>query len=113
MTPDFRTTRRSRSSGAAARRQALEIYRRIGDERDARRLAAEIDPMNRRGRRAAELTARESEIADLIAEGSRTAPSPRELVLSQRTIDAHVASIFSKLDVSARADVAERVAQRR
>ena len=70
MTPDFRTTRRSHSSGAADKKQALEIYRRIGDERDARRLAAEIDPMNRRGRRAAELTAREREIADLIADGN-------------------------------------------
>ena len=69
--------------------------------------------MNRRGRRAAELTAREREIADLIAEGKSNRIIAEKLVLSRRTIDAHVASIFSKLDVSARADIAERVAQRR
>ena len=94
-------------------KQALDIYRRIGDERDARRLAAEIDPMNRRGRRAAELTARESEIADLIAEGKSNRVIAERLVLSQRTVETHVASIFSKLEVSARSDVADRVAQHR
>jgi DNA-binding CsgD family transcriptional regulator len=95
------------------KKQALELYRRIGDERDARRLAAEIDPMNRRGRRAAELTVRESEIADLIAEGKSNRVIAERLVLSQRTVDAHVASIFSKLEVSTRREVAGRVAQLR
>ena len=73
-----------------SKKQALEIYRRIGDERDAHRLAAEIDPMNRRGRRAAELTARESEIADLIAEGNSNRVIAEKLVLSQRTVETHV-----------------------
>ncbi|MGA8575763.1 MAG: AAA family ATPase [Candidatus Cybelea sp.] len=92
-------------------KQALEIYRRIGDVGDAQRLAAEIDPMNRRGRRAAELTARESEIADLIAEGKSNRVIAEKLVVSQRTVETHVASIFSKLEVSARDEVADRVAQ--
>ena len=58
-----------------------------------------MDPTNRRGRRAAELTARESEIADLIAEGKSNRAIAEKLVLSQRTVDAHVASIFRKLEV--------------
>ena len=95
------------------KKQALEIYRRIGDERDARRLAAEIDPMNSRGRRAAELTAREREIADLIAEGNSNHAIAEKLVLSQRTVETHVASIFSKLEISERGGVADRVAQHR
>jgi DNA-binding CsgD family transcriptional regulator len=94
-------------------KQALEIYRRIGDERDARRLASEIDPMNRRGRRAAELTAREREIADLIAEGKSNRKIAERLVLSQRTVETHVTSIFSKLEVSERGEIAGRVAQQR
>ena len=69
--------------------------------------------MNRRGRRAAELTARESEIADLIAEGKSNRVIAERLVLSQRTVETHVASIFSKLEVSARGEVADRVAQHR
>ena len=69
--------------------------------------------MNRRGRRAAELTARESEIADLIAEGKSNRVIAEKLVLSQRTVETHVASIFSKLEVSARDEVADRVAQHR
>ena len=96
-----------------AQKQALEIYRRIGDERDTRRLAAEIDPMNSRGRRMAELTARETEIADLIADGKSNRVIAQRLVLSQRTVETHVASIFSKLEIRARGDIADRVAQRR
>ncbi len=94
-------------------KQALDIYRRIGDERDARRLAAEIDPMNRRGRRAAELTARESEIADLIAEGNSNHAIAEKLVLSQRTVETHVTSIFSKLEISTRGELARHMAQHR
>ena len=94
-------------------KQALDIYRRIGDERDARRLAAEIDPMNRRGRRAAELTARESEIADLIAAGNSNHAIAEKLVLSQRTVETHVTSIFSKLEISTRGELARHKAQHR
>lgn len=95
------------------KKRALEIYRRIGDKRDEQRLAAEIDPMNRRGRRAAELTARESEIADLIADGNSNRLIAEKLVLSQRTVETHVASIFSKLEISVRGDIADRVARQR
>ena len=95
-------------------KHALEIYRRIGDERDARRLASRIvNPTNRRGRRAAELTAREREIADLIAEGKSNRKIAERLLLSQRTVETHVTSIFSKLEVSERGEVAGRVAQHR
>ena len=54
--------------------------------------------MNRRGRRAAELTAREREIADLIAEGKSNRKIAERLLLSQRTVETHVTSIFSKLE---------------
>ncbi len=47
--------------------------------------------MNRRGRSA-----------DLIAEGHSNNVIAKKLVLSQRTVETHVTSIFSKLEIATR-----------
>lgn len=93
--------------------EALEIYRRIGAQRDARRLEDELDPANRRGRRSTELTTRERELAALIAQGKSNRAIAEELVLSERTVEAHVASILDKLNIGSRVGIAERIDQQR
>ena len=113
MTPGFRTTRHSRSNGAVARNRRWKFIGASATSATHVGWHAEIDPMNRRGRRAAELTAREREIADLIAEGKSNRKIAERLLLSQRTVETHVTSIFSKLEVSERGEVAGRVAQHR
>ena len=45
----------------------------------------------------ARLTARQLEVLRLVAEGRRNAEIARELVLSERTVDHHVAAILQKL----------------
>jgi DNA-binding NarL/FixJ family response regulator len=52
------------------------------------------------------LTEREREVAALIAEGRSNRQIAEALVLSERTIAAHVANIFSKLGFNSRAQVA-------
>jgi DNA-binding CsgD family transcriptional regulator len=52
------------------------------------------------------LTRREQQVASLIAEGSTNREIAENLVLSERTVEAHVANIFAKLDASSRAQVA-------
>mgnify|MGYP002780941941 CR=1 FL=1 len=52
--------------------------------------------------RAAALTAREGEVLALIAGGAKTPGVARALGLSQRTVHAHVRSLFAKLGVSGR-----------
>jgi DNA-binding NarL/FixJ family response regulator len=44
-----------------------------------------------------ELTSREREVLALMAEGRSNAAIARELTLSSKTVETHVASIFSKL----------------
>ena len=56
---------------------------------------------------AAGLTAREVEVAVLLAEGLANAEIAERLVLSAKTVDHHVSSILSKLAVSSRRHVAK------
>lgn len=55
------------------------------------------------------LTAREHEVLDLLAEGASNAGIATELVISERTVDAHLRSIFTKLDLDADAGSNRRV----
>jgi len=52
------------------------------------------------------LTRRELEIAGLVAEGRSNREIAERLVLSKRTVDAHVEHILGKLDFSSRAQIA-------
>jgi DNA-binding NarL/FixJ family response regulator len=52
---------------------------------------------------AANLTPREVEALQLVAEGLTNAQAAKELYLSSRTIETHLTSIYHKLGVSSRA----------
>ncbi|MEV1054982.1 AAA family ATPase [Streptomyces sp. NPDC049887] len=54
-------------------------------------------------RRLAELTAREREIADLVAEGLTSPAIADRLCLSRRTVETHISRIYRKTGVSSRA----------
>jgi DNA-binding NarL/FixJ family response regulator len=82
--------------GALRRRsQAARELRRLG-HRVLRPAAATPDG----------LTAREREIADLIAAGRTNREVAGQLVLSTRTIEAHVRNIYAKLGVRSRVELA-------
>lgn len=89
-----------RSIEAAARGEALfgpEIAGRLMSFFSAPRpdVAADLFP---------ELTPRELEILDLIAQGDNNATIARKLAISNKTVRNHVSNIFSKLQVADRAD---------
>lgn len=52
------------------------------------------------------LTAREREVAALIAQGSSNSAIAAQLVLSERTIETHVTNILAKLGFTSRSQVA-------
>jgi DNA-binding CsgD family transcriptional regulator/tetratricopeptide (TPR) repeat protein len=52
------------------------------------------------------LTRREREVATLVARGLTNRQIAESLVISERTVDTHVANIFSKLELKTRAQVA-------
>ena len=57
------------------------------------------------------LTARESEVAGLIADGSSNKAIAAKLVIAQRTVEAHVEHILDKLGFSSRAQIAAWVVE--
>ena len=59
------------------------------------------------------LTRREREVADLVARGLSTRQIAQELVISERTVDKHVANLLKKLNLRSRNQVAARMTEHR
>jgi DNA-binding CsgD family transcriptional regulator len=85
------------------RRRAAETFRRLGCETRAERTEAA-------GRRA-ELSARELEVLQLVADGLSDDQIAERLVLSPHTVHRHVANIRTKLRRSTRAGAAALAAR--
>jgi len=88
---------------------SLEIFERLGAKPWAERARAELGRIG--GRRAAgdELTPTERLVAALVAEGQSNREVAAALVLSERTIEGHLSSIYAKLGVRSRAELAHRL----
>ena len=103
---------RGRALGAAAdltAAQAVPGAVRLHDEaaRELRRLGR-VTPGRQRRLGRGELSGREREIAELVAQGFRNREIATELFLSEKTVEGHMTNIFAKLGVSSRAALAAR-----
>jgi DNA-binding NarL/FixJ family response regulator len=97
-------------------RRALEEMQRLNAPMPAALIARRLRERGVRGvprgpraatqRNPGGLTPREHEVLMLVAEGLRNAEIATRLVVSERTVDHHVAAVFRKLDVCTRADAA-------
>jgi predicted ATPase/DNA-binding CsgD family transcriptional regulator/transcriptional regulator with XRE-family HTH domain len=58
------------------------------------------------------LTEREREVAALVAQGATNRAIAEALVISERTVERHVANIFAKLDLSSRTQIAVLAVER-
>jgi DNA-binding NarL/FixJ family response regulator len=98
-----KSRRPSRDALARARELAVQMGHRpllAAIEAELPRVAAE--------RSGSELTATERRVADLIAAGATNRDAAAALFVSVRTIETHVASIYRKLGVRTRAELARR-----
>jgi DNA-binding CsgD family transcriptional regulator/tetratricopeptide (TPR) repeat protein len=96
------------------------IYERLDARRGVMRVDAGLRTLGvRRGRRGARqrpqhgwesLTPTEGTVADLVGEGLSNPQIAERLFVSRRTVQTHVAHIFTKLDIGSRAQLAALVA---
>jgi DNA-binding CsgD family transcriptional regulator len=85
--------------------EAVAVFRRIGALGEVRRLT-ETGVAAPRRRGESTLTAREREIAGLVVTGHATRAIADTLVISERTVETHIAAIYRKLGVSNRTALA-------
>jgi DNA-binding CsgD family transcriptional regulator len=102
---------------AAATEAARKQFEAIGAQRGVQRAEALLRHLGvslpRAERGSGGLSPRETEVAELVAEGLSNPAIARRLYLSRPTVASHVAHILAKLDFSSRAQIAGWVAQRR
>ncbi|GHO54423.1 response regulator transcription factor [Ktedonobacter robiniae] len=85
---------------------ALELFTQLGDQIQAQRLRNQLRRCSRkpaRSRLPFDLSEREVEVLRLVATGKSNRQIGEMLVISERTVINHIASIFNKTGVSNRA----------
>ncbi len=96
-------------------REAERLFDRLGARPWANRARAELEATGERLRRGEpntidELTARELQIATLLASGRTTREAAESLFLSPKTVEYHLRHVYLKLDIHSRAELVETVA---
>jgi DNA-binding CsgD family transcriptional regulator len=102
--------RQRRSDARPHLRTALTMFSDAGAEQFAKRAARELRASGEVAKRQAaghNLTAQELMIAQSVAAGATSKEVAAELVLSPRTIDAHLRNIFGKLEITSRRQIRE------
>jgi DNA-binding CsgD family transcriptional regulator len=106
------TRRRSgrRRDARETLRKALAILEEIGASLWAEQAHAELERLG--GRRPSErtLTGAEERVARLVAEGKTNREVASALFVTVRTVEAHLSSIYRKLDLRSRSELAHRLA---
>ncbi|MBS2539577.1 hypothetical protein KGQ20_43235 [Catenulispora sp. NF23] len=102
--------RKAKPEARQALQDALDCFTEHGHRPYAQLAEAELD----RGRRAGAgslLTASEQRVADLVADGFTNREVAARLSMSVRTVESHVGSVFRKLGVRSRTELAGRFKQ--
>jgi DNA-binding NarL/FixJ family response regulator len=83
------------------------VLRRVGGDRDVAAARAHLDPVRFEAQaKTGPLSAREQEVAALIARGLTNRQIAEALVITTSTVERHVLHIFTKLGVSSRTQIA-------
>ena len=89
----------------------IDAVRRVGDRGSALdpEVVSQLVGRRRDENPLLELTPREREVLELMAEGRSNQAIAKELVVTERAVEKHVTSIFSKLDLTSSPDDHRRV----
>jgi DNA-binding CsgD family transcriptional regulator len=102
--------------------EALGVFEEAGAARDVRRTEATLRALGvRRGRRGprkrpksgwASLTVTEQRVSALVRDGLTYREIGERLFISRRTVETHVAHVFTKLGIASRRELADAVRER-
>lgn len=99
-------------------RRVHDVFSRLGAERELEKTRAQLrdlgarPPIRTAGTGPSGLTAREVEIARLVAERRSNKAIGRILAISPRTVSTHLSNIFRKLELTSRGELADFVRER-
>ncbi len=97
---------RSLGEASALAAEAASEFRRLAMPARASEAAKVAADITARRRSASPLSAREEEVASLVAQALSNRQIADRLVLSERTVETHVHNILAKLNFSTRAEIA-------
>ena len=100
---------KSRRAAREALQEALGTFESIGAPLWSERAERELGRIGGRAPSSGELTATEARVAELVAEGKANKEVAAELVVSVHTIEAALTSIYRKLDVHSRTEMARKL----
>ncbi|HVM17030.1 MAG TPA: AAA family ATPase [Gaiellaceae bacterium] len=99
---------RRRSEARAWVARAAELFGELGAPLWLAKAQAELDRLGRRPPVGSGLTATEDRVAALAAEGLSTKEVAAALVVSPKTVEKHLTSVYAKLGVRSRSELARR-----
>jgi DNA-binding CsgD family transcriptional regulator len=103
-----RRARRRRAARESLGR-ALAVFEDLAAEPWAARARAELGRIGGRAPSGGELTQTEQRVAELVAEGRSNKEVAAELIVSVHTVEAALTSIYRKLDVRSRTELARKL----
>jgi DNA-binding CsgD family transcriptional regulator len=106
----IRRRQRKRLAAKAALDEALAVFRAARSPRWVEQTEAEIAAIGLRRGAADELTASEERVARLAASGLTNKEVAATLIVSQKTVEAHLARVYRKLGIHSRAELGARLA---
>ena len=103
---------RKRRAAKEALDEALEIFERVDSPRWAEQARTEIDAIGLRpAAEGDELTPAEARVAELVASGLSNKEVAAALVVSPKTVEAHLGRIYRKLEIRRRSELSARLAK--
>jgi DNA-binding CsgD family transcriptional regulator len=106
---DVHRRRRQKRAAHDALEEALTIFERLPAPLWAERARGAMDRLGRRPPSRWDLTATERQIAELVATGLTTQEVADKMFLSPRTVSANLSSIYRKLGIRSRTELARRI----
>jgi DNA-binding CsgD family transcriptional regulator len=104
---------RKRRAAKEALDEALEIFDLVGSPRWAEQARTEIDAIGLRPvAEGDELTPAETRVADLVAKGMSNKEVAAALVVTPKTVEAHLGRIYRKLEIRRRSELTALMAKR-